>query len=477
MISATAPAATGYLVQQCTDAIATIATTCSSVSTAWADAKGILVGNSFNVQGLTGGKAYMFRVMATNPVASTPLTSGILSFGLPNAPASISASLVAGGQSINVAWPASVFNTQAPAATSYTVQQCIGTASACATGTWTDALGTRSGTSFNVTGLTAGTSYMYRVSATNQFGVSGWTTVATAAQYTAPAAPTAVTASAATASSVTLSYASATAGPTAASSYVIEQCLNTSVTNTAVANCTTWTSVDTVSTPSMTVTGLQAGTSYFFRVTAENGLSSVATNSAVVWTVPNAPDAPTVTAGSVTANSVGLSWTAPAGGVKSYTVERSTTNTFATVTQTKGITNTTATVTGLSANTTYYFRVVAVTTGGTATSGVVSQLTSTAATAPTISRVTNGLNTDAIVSAAVNWGGTGASSYNIMWSTSRTFTGGQSGVLTNVASGTQNVMPVNTGTTVYFKVQAVYGTAPTTVTSAWSRVSNGVTAR
>ena len=116
-----------------------------------------------------------------------------------------------------------------------------------------------------------------------------------------------------------------------------------------------------------------------------------------------------------------------------------------------------------------------VTPSGTATSSVVSQLTSTAA--PTISRVTNGFNTDAIVSVAVNWGGTGANSYNIMWSTSRIFIGGESGVMTNVVSGTQNVIPVNTGTTVYFKVHAVYGTAPNTVTSAWSAVSNAVTAR
>lgn len=475
--SATIPAATGYVVQQCSDVAANIATTCSSVSNAWTNARGILVGNSFNVQGLTPSTRYMFRVMATNPVASTPLTSGVLAFGLPNAPATLSANLVAGGQSINLAWPASVFSGQVPAPTSYNIEQCIGTATACLTGAWTPVATQSAGstTTYTVTGLTAGTAYNYRVNGTNQFGVSSWTTVATALQYTAPAAPATVTASAATTSSSTLSYASATTGPTAASSYLIEQCVNPTATNTLVANCTTWTPAGIVATPSTTINGLQAGASYFFRVTAENGLNSTATNSGVLWTVPNAPGTPTVTAGSVTASSVGLSWTAPAGGVRSYTIERSTSNTFATVTQTTGITGTIATVTGLSANTTYYFRVVAVTPGGRATSSVVSQLTSTAA--PTISRVTQGLNTDALVTAAVSWGNTGASSYNVTWSTSRAFTVGQSGVLMNVVSGTQNVIPVNTGTTVYFKVQAVYGTAPNTVTSAWSAVSNGVTAQ
>src|SRR2546422_274680 len=98
----------------------------------------------------------------------------------PTAPTGLTAT-VAGSTQINLTWTASTDNV---GVTGYRVERCQGTG--CSN---FGQLATPAGTSFNDTGLTAGTSYSYRVLATDAAGnLSGYSTVAIATTNTAPPA-------------------------------------------------------------------------------------------------------------------------------------------------------------------------------------------------------------------------------------------------------------------------------------------------
>ncbi|MEU8168692.1 fibronectin type III domain-containing protein [Micromonospora sp. NPDC049004] len=122
------------------------------------------------------------------------------------------------------------------------------------------------------------------------------------------------------------------------------------------------------STTSRTLTGLTAGSSYAFRVTAVNaygtGAASPASAAVVPYTLPGAPTITSVTAGTTAAT---LSWTTPANGgspITGYTVTPYL-NGVAQTPQTFTGTATTQTVTGLTGGATYTFRVAAINAAGT----------------------------------------------------------------------------------------------------------------
>ncbi len=119
---------------------------------------------------------------------------------------------------------------------------------------------------------------------------------------------------------------------------------------------------------SHTITGLTGGTTYSVRVRAQNsgGNSAWAAGTAITLaTATAAPNAPTsLVVGTNTADTVPLSWTAPAAGepVYTYRVEWGTGGTY-----TLGnaeVTGTSHTITGLTASTTYNVRVRAQNSAG-----------------------------------------------------------------------------------------------------------------
>ena len=232
-------------------------------------------------------------------------------------------------------------------------------------GTWTTVY-TGSNASYTHAGLTANTTYNYRVSATNTGGTSAASTAASAktnaVTVAAPTTPTKLAAGSATASSLNVTW-TAVSGAT---SYKLEAQIGG-----------TWTTIYTGSNASFSHTGLTAGTSYSYRISAENAGGFSAVSATVTGKTSALPTAPTkLAAGSATANSLKLTWNAVSGAT-GYHLEAQINGNWQTV-----YTGTTAsfTHTGLDANTTYNYRVSVTTSVGTSlVSSAVSAKTSNAA--------------------------------------------------------------------------------------------------
>ncbi len=159
---------------------------------------------------------------------------------------------------------------------------------------------------------------------------------------TVPAAPTGLTVTGTTTSSVSLSWT----GSSGATGYNVYQ------GSTKVASVTGTTD---------TVTGLAAGTTYTFSVTATNSAGesahSASVNATTATSNPTVPAAPTgLTVTGTTTSSVSLSWTGSSGAT-GYNVYQGST-------KVASVTGTSDTVGGLAASTTYTFSVTATNSAG-----------------------------------------------------------------------------------------------------------------
>jgi hypothetical protein len=222
-----------------------------------------------------------------------------------------------------------------------------------------------------VTGLTANTTYHFRVSATNAGGTS---TGSDETFKTLPNAPTVVTgaASAITQTSATLN---ATVNPNGGA---VSECkLEYGTTNSygQSASCASLpgsgTSPVAVSAP---VTGLTANTTYHFRVSATNAGGTSTGSDQTFKTLPNPPAVLTGTASAVGSGAATLNATVnPNGGaVSECKLEYGTTNSYgssAPCSPSPGSGSSpvavSASAPGLVGNTTYHFRVSATNAGGT----------------------------------------------------------------------------------------------------------------
>jgi FtsP/CotA-like multicopper oxidase with cupredoxin domain len=398
---------------------------------------------------------YWIRVSATNVLGTSAASGSMNNWTLPNAPALAPTVANVTATGLNLSYTPSVGG-----AASYQLQRSTSSTFATVTSTNNFVSGAA------VTGLAGNTTYYFRVNAIGGGGTPAASPVLT--QLTLPAnVAAAPTTAAVTSTGLTLNWAAPTGG---AASY------NVDVSTTLAFTAGTFTTTNVVGATTQAVSGLSPNTTYYFRVTAVNatGNSVAASPVRTQVTAPAAATSPAVTAGTVTATGLTLTWTAPVGGANSYTVQRSTNGTTWT-NATAAITPTGAVVSGLAANTTYFFHVTAVGTGGSAVS-VASplQLTLPAAVTAGLS-ITTGLTTDAIVSARMNWNAPtgGAASYNVRWDITSAMTGATT--VTGVASGTQIQMGtvaapgvpatgLAANTVVFMQVQAVNATGA----SAWA---------
>ena len=155
--------------------------------------------------------------------------------------------------------------------TSYTITQSTTSGGTYTTGcTVTGASG-----SCVVTGLTNGTAYFFKTTATNSAGTSGLSTASSSVTpVTVPGAPTIGTATVASATSVTV----ACTAPGSNGGATI-----TTYTATAVGTAITGTLTSATCSSAITVSGLTTGTAYTFTVTATNSqgtsVASAASNS------------------------------------------------------------------------------------------------------------------------------------------------------------------------------------------------------
>ena len=193
----------------------------------------------------------------------------------PTAPSGLTAAAASGTQ-INLSWTASTDNV---GVTNYLIESCQN--AGCSTFTQ---IATSTGTTFNNTGLTAGTNYSYRVRATDAAGnLSSYSNVASATTQSSdtqpPTAPSGLTATAASGTQINLGWTASTDN-VGVTNYLVERCQG--------ASCTTFTQIATSTTTSYQNTGLSGATSYTYRVRATDAAGNLSSYSATATAVTQA---------------------------------------------------------------------------------------------------------------------------------------------------------------------------------------------
>jgi phosphodiesterase/alkaline phosphatase D-like protein len=404
------------------------------------------VGNvtTLNITGLTTGVTYFYRIKASNG-CSTSLVSNTITVGTtaPVAPTATDANNFT-CNSFNANWGA------VTGATSYIIEVSTNTAFSTYQGTYNN-FNVGNVTTLNITGLTTGVTYFYRIKASNGCStslVSNTITVGT----TAPVAPTATDANNFTCNSFNANWGAVTG----ATSYVIEVSTNTAFStyqsgynNLNVGNVTT-----------LNVGGLTTGLTYFYRIKASNGCST-SLNSNTITVGTTAPVAPTATdANNFTCNSFNANWGAVTGAT-SYILEVSTNASFSTFQGSYNSTNnvgnvTTLNVTGLTTGLVYYYRIRASNGCSVSLNSNTVIVSTTAPVSPTATPATNFTCT----SFNANWGAvSGATSYIVDVSTSSSFLTTLTGY-TNLSTGnvtTLNVTNLGSNTTYYYRIKSTNG--------------------
>jgi fibronectin type 3 domain-containing protein len=367
----------------------------------WSQIGGAITGTSYLDAGVAANTTYWYRVAAMNasgvPGAYSAATTTTTLPGAPGAPTFVAVA------------PAEVMVSWAPpsgGAATYKIERAP-----AATGPWAQRASGVAGTVYVDTGLTANTTYFYRVRGTNVLNRDGAysalasVTTSPDASTPAPGTPAAPTYSSITASWVRVGWAASSGATT----YALER-----AADSGGAPAPSWGLVARITSLAYLDSGRTANVRYWYRVRASNaGGDSASSAASSVTTAPNAPGAPTFT--SVAPTALTVSWTAPAGGAASYELQRATSSIGPWISTT--LTATSRGDTGLTGSTLYYYRVRA--TNAMGVSGLFSA-TRTIATpldttlpppgipgAPTFTRI-------AASSVTVSWGAaTGATSYGL----------------------------------------------------------------
>ena len=312
---------------------------------------------------------------------------------------------------------------------------------------------TQSGTNspIIVTGLTNGTEYTFKVTATNAVGTSTFSVASSAVTPAAvPSVPTNVTANAGNGQATVTFEAPISDG----GSTITEYTVTSSNGNTQTG----------ASSP-ITVTGLTNGTAYTFTVTAKNvmgtsGESSVS-NAVTPATVPGAPTNVAANAGNGQAT---VTFEAPISDGGSTITEYTVTSNPGSHTQTGA--SSPITVTGLTNGTAYTFTVTASNSVGPSGASLASSVITPMATVPGVpTNVTaNAGNGQATVTfeAPISDGGYSITGYTVT---------SNDGLIQNGASSPITVTGLTNGTAYTFKVTATNALG----TSGESSVSNAVT--
>jgi hypothetical protein len=248
------------------------------------------------------------------------------------------------------------------------------------TSSWTNWGSAQTATSSTVAGLTAATSYDFRVIDSNAAGSSTSGTVTASTASAAPAAPTGLITSTPTSTTISLSWTASASG-TPQITYQPQY---------RVTGTTPWTNFGgLISGTSVVVSGLAAGTSYDLQVVAQNAGGTTASTSitssttAAATVVSGQATGLAVTAGATT-STLPLSWTAPATGTPgfAYQVRYRVTGQTAWQNFNGEVVTTSETITGLSAATSYDVQVQSINSAGTSVSAILTTPTAAASASP-----------------------------------------------------------------------------------------------
>jgi O-glycosyl hydrolase/fibronectin type 3 domain-containing protein len=367
---------------------------------------GATASDSFTNNGLSAATAYYYKVTAVDSAGESGYSSSATASTStpparpPAAPAGVGA-VAQSSTSILVTWNA-VSN-----ATLYNVYR-----STTSGGTYSE-VGTTASDSFTNNGLTAGTAYYYKVTATDSAGESAFSSAATATTPAPgsqlPPAPTGIGATAQSSASILVTW-TAVSGATLYKVY-----RSASATDTFLQ-------VGTTALDSFSNYGLTANTPYYYKVKAvdsagESGFSNAATatTSAPSNVVPGVPTGVTATAQS--SSSITVSWTAVSGAIL-YKVYRSPAP-DSTYSQVAAQASNSFQDNGLSASTPYYYKVTAADSAGESNFSTAATAT-TSAPAVVAPGVPTGVGATAqsSTSIVVSWTAvTGATSYMVFRST------------------------------------------------------------
>ncbi len=215
---------------------------------------------SDTITGLTAGHTYQWYMYALNgTVTSSVSTTEYLTIqstvAPPATPTGLGASAT-GEQTISVTW-----NT-ASGATSYTLDRATSSG-----GPWTQVY-SGAAALYSDSGLQAQTTYYYEVAASNTGGSSSFSSPASATTAAAPATPTGLGASATGVQTISVGWNTSSG----ATGYALDR---------ATSSAGPWTQVYSGASAQYGDSGLQFGTTYYYKVSASNAGGSSAFSSSV----------------------------------------------------------------------------------------------------------------------------------------------------------------------------------------------------
>jgi hypothetical protein len=334
----------------------TIYTTPTTVTTVVDD---LILFQSYPISNYSPGVSYVFNVYATNSNPSDSVPGSSLSIvpnpTVPTAPTDCTA--VAGNQSVLVSWTPQYDG--GSVITSYTIESYIGGISNGQETTTDNTV-----TAFNYTGLTNGTTYTFKVYATNAYGDSLYSNESNEATPLAvpPTAPTSLLATSGNKEATITFSGSSSDGGSSILSYTIKS---------SPENKTATIYAPFTLPLQATITGLTNGVPYYFTGIATNVAGNSTASDASNFVTPTGePNAPTSVNATASSSSAIVSWNPSTdfGGYTSLSYYQVTASPGGATENTASGTETSLNFINLIPGTSYTFTVKAFNLSGSSTS-------------------------------------------------------------------------------------------------------------